>query len=458
MSAAKQAVPVPLLKFHSNGEVAYLVDEGIAALEALPAPVRITAFMGDGRCGKSTLAGKLGHGDSIFPVGGTGLPVTNGIDLWVVPRSEDSTIDGSLVVLDCEGGNDPTGAIRNVVDLVAMLASTLTVQVVWGQTSEAQLQQIGQGLDNLDRILVGQPSCPGLPTQRLLLVVRGCHEQYSPDHLRATFLENHNGAQESRNELRAHIERAYPQIDFLTFPLESHASYPAQLEAFRGSVASNCLPATLAGSTLSGAQIAEVTKMAVREVQTSGVVPVVDVFRHVIYARMLVPLRDRLASEFHGVLEKLDNGDYRPDLPDMRCEMLHNFDDESMHLTHTEFVCAARDELEQTLDLSWRLASEKNQAYGEQIRDTTTEYDNRFDRAEDRVVGWKKTCGFIGPKKQVVKTVTIFRQWSRARMLKTNGELVLCDWTPGPIMLEGNGSTVSPFSASQHEGLPSMAL
>lgn len=283
---------LPLLKFDSDSpDSAHLDTQGLDALASLPAPVSVVALLGDSRCGKSTLASRLIDDERlIFPVGHTDCAVTEGIDMCIVPRRGES--EGSLVVLDCEGCNNPTGSVHGAMDLIAMFISTLTVQVVWGHMSESQLWQIGQGIAMCDRLLSNESpgnspiprkpsfssSSPGssdatpqraavhaantadhagqtlhlLPSRRLLMVVNGCHLQFEPDQLHKTFNEIHKGSASSRNELRASIRQKFEQIEFATIPLVHDSSYLDRLEAFRSAVDKDCTPADLSGIRLTG--------------------------------------------------------------------------------------------------------------------------------------------------------------------------------------------------------------
>jgi GTPase SAR1 family protein len=425
---------LPLLKLDADDDRPHVCEAGLEALAGLPPPVSVVNLLGDGRCGKSTLASRLVHdSDAVFPVGDTGTAVTEGIDMCIIPRADG---DGSIVILDCEGGNNPTGAIHSAVDLAAMLVTTLTVQVVWGQTSEGQLLQIGQAIASRDRLLVGDRQ-QQFPAQRLLLVVNGCHLQYSTDHLNKTFIECHSGAEASRNELRSNIKRAYSKIDFFTVPVEGEPTYNSRLEQFKRKVPEQCAPVCLAGSRLSGAQIAEMLKTAVSQLRAAGNVPIPSVFRHVLYDNMLQPLILRLAKDFEADLPDLSDGEFRPFLPDKRQDVYIVFDRETQQLTHGELVVEAREELRKMVEAAWTRVFKENSAIGEQNRDVSTESEMRYSHTEERVVGWKKSCWVIGKKTPQVEAATVFRLWTRTRMLKKNGTQDFSDWTPSSHSMDG---------------------
>lgn len=436
---------VPLLKFDPGSpDKPHLIESGLFTLASLPPPVSIVTLLGDGRCGKSTLASRLIDDERhVFPVGATGAAVTEGIDMCIIPRGGGAS-EGSLVVLDCEGGNNPTGAIRGAVDLVAMFASTLTVQVVWGQMSEGQLLQIGQGIAVRDRLLSGNPTNQRFQGQRLLLVVNGCHLHYDQDQLDKTFLEVHTGTSSARNELRQNIKRTFEQIQFLTVPPEKDFSYLTHLETFRNAVSEHCFPAALSGVRLSGAQVAEMLKSAVVEFRTAGSVPVLSVFRHVIFDHLLKPLVTDLMESFKAALPDLSDGEFRPTMPDARLEILEAFDNETQQLTHRELVAEAREDMRKRADVAWQRVLDQNEAIGEQDRDVATESETRYSHTEERVVAWKRSCGVLGKKTPQVEACSVFRVWTRTRVLKKNGQVAYSEWRPSNHNVEGpslNGSS-----------------
>jgi len=450
---------VPLLKFDKGtqeGDKPHLVTAGLERLASLPPPVSVVTLMGDGRCGKSTLGSRLIDDERlVFPVGDTGTSVTEGIDMAIVPKGGEG--GGTLVVLDCEGGNNPTGAIRGAVDLVAMLSSTLTVQVVWGQMSEGQLLQIGQGIAVRDRLLVGsrennKETVQRLPAQRLLLVVNGCHLRYAPDQLSKTFMEVHTGPAASRNELRQNIKRTFEQIHFVTVPSENEFSYQSQLEALRNAVEEHCSPASLGGIKLSGAQISEMLKQTVNEIRKSGTVPVPSVFRHVIFDHLLKPLVNKLMEEYKESLPDLSDAEFRPMMPDTRSEILQHFDRETHHLTHHELVGEAREDLRKRSDVAWQRVLDQNTAIGEQDRDVSTESEMRYSHTEERVLRWTRSCYVVGKKTPVVEACSVFRVWTRTRVLKKNGQVAYSDWAPSAHNVDGSSMNNSSLTASMSMG------
>lgn len=444
---AASALCIPLLKFGAGEDLPHLEEAGLSALSLLPPPVSIVTFLGDGRCGKSTLASRLAHGNRgiIFPIGDTGEPVTAGIDLCVVPSTSSS---GTLVVLDCEGGNNPTGAIRSAVDLVAMLCSTLTVQVMWGQMGESQLLQIGQGLAARDRLLTGVGA--GLPAQRLLLVVNGCHLRYAAGHLDKTFRQDHVGSESSRNELRAKIKRAYDQIMFSTVPHEMDPTFAKKMGEFEKVVKDSCSPVALAGRQLSGAQVVEILRQTVGELHSSGAVPVPSIFRHVIFHHLLVPLVNSLSAEVDASLPDLDDEVYRPQPLDCRPEILQRFEEDARHLTYPELVAEARESLRDRINRTWQAWAARNEAVGQQDRDVTTEFDTRYDHCEERTVGFKRSCLVVGKRRPVVQACNVFRTWTRTRVLKKNGQIVYSDWAPGQTMEPSESQSCSDLSTCSY--------
>lgn len=437
MAARGSSKVAPLLKFRPSSQEPYVCEEGLNLLAAQPAPLSVVALLGDGRCGKSTLASRLINPDfqdpdsSVFAVGDTGQSVTEGVDICVTTGGASGS--GSLAVLDCEGGNNPTATIRSAVDLVAMLASTLTVQVVWGQMSEGQLMQIGQILASRDRLLV---DCKSTSKPRLLIVVNGCHLKYDNQHLTDTFEETHGESEKSRNELRRHIKNAYEKIDFCTVPLEVNKAYAEELQTFRQAVAENCQPLKLGGSLLSGAQVGEMVMKVVTELSNVGVVPIPSVFRHVIFDHMLMPHVERLSKEFEASLPDLSDNDYRSDLVDPRFEFSKAFSRLTEHLTHKDFVEEAHEHLQRRMEHSWNTVVQRNTAIGDQVRDVTTESDTRFSHTDARTVGYKRAYLVFGSHIPVVRPCPVYRIWTRTRSLKKNGLVTYTEWLPTGMTID----------------------
>ncbi len=90
-----------------------------SALQTLKAPLYIVAFTGQGRSGKSYTASALCKSLSqkavAFPSAPGNTPVTHGIDLMCIPHPHK---EGTILILDCEGGGNHNTTALPFVHLV----------------------------------------------------------------------------------------------------------------------------------------------------------------------------------------------------------------------------------------------------------------------------------------------------------------------------------------------------
>merc|ERR1719359_419466 len=131
-------------------------------------------------------------------------------------------------------------------------------------------------------------------------------------------------------------------------------------------------------------------------------------------------------------------------MPDTRSEALQSFDDETHQLTHHELVSEAREDLRKRADVAWQRVLDQNTAIGEQDRDVSTESEMRYSHTEERVVNWKRSCWVLGKKTPIVEACSVFRVWTRTRVLKKNGQVAYSDWAPSSHNVDGsslNGGT-----------------
>eukprot|EP00439_Symbiodinium_sp_Y106_P064768 s59_g10.t1 len=121
-------------------------------------------FVGDGRAGKSYLASCLVGTEDTFVSSDSAESVTEGIDAVAVP------VDGdTLLILDCEGGNNAMAAIRSLVNVFGLLLGSqalLQRKGVWTVVVNGRLcvSLAARSLLRLDE------SCK-LPEQELVFVV-----------------------------------------------------------------------------------------------------------------------------------------------------------------------------------------------------------------------------------------------------------------------------------------------
>lgn len=300
------------------------------------------------------------------------------------------------------------------------------MQVVWGQTSEAQLTELGRSLALRSRVV--QDEASQLPKQQLALVVNGCHLKYSSDHLRNIFSEYHDGVESQRNEVRASIKKAYEEIHFVTVPHSLAPAYSKGVSVLRTTIVDNCGVVALGGHTLSGADICEMLTAGVAELQRSGLVPVPSIIRHVFFYHFLMPLVARLDEGYRSSLPRVEDM-FTLDFSDTREVTLAQFDTEASRINHRELVGEAREDLQRRVDQAWKHFNELNTAIGEQELDVKREEEKRFSHSVNKVVAFKRSCVVMGKKQPVTETVNVFTEWHRTMTLRKNGTVHYSEWT-----------------------------
>lgn len=327
--------------------------------------------------------------------------------------------------MDCEGGNNPVGQIRRIVDVMAMLSSTLIVQVVWGGFSEAQLSQIGVGLAQRDRLLKHDGE-PWLPAQRLLLTANCCNLQYTQDNFDAMLRDDDGRRESAQNELRRSITSSFQAVLFHVIAQRWDA---AQACAFVESVDGNCGVLELKGARPSGAQVVEFLQSMLDHLVRIGTVPIQSILRHVIYDHLLSPLVLQLVCDFSTTLPVFDDDEYRI-MRDMRHTFLDKFELEVENITHVALVREARDDLKNRLAVSWDSAHNQNCAIGKQVRDVTFEEELRLESTVEHMAprmerSWRP---WENRPRRWIRTTN--RVHKRKRNLLKNGEVVLDEWYP----------------------------
>merc|ERR1719158_1576517 len=142
-------------------------------------------------------------------------------------------------------------------------------------------------------------------------------------------------------------------------------------------------------------------------------------------------------------------------MPDTRSDLLADFDAHTAQLTHRELVDEAREDLRKRADVAWQRVLDQNNAIGEQDRDVSTESEMRYSHTEERVVSWKRSCFVVGKKTPIVEACSVFRVWTRTRVLKKNGQVAYSDWAPSSHNVDGsslagagNGGSLSSWRGS----------
>eukprot|EP01062_Namystynia_karyoxenos_P036972 TRINITY_DN26919_c0_g1_i1.p1 TRINITY_DN26919_c0_g1~~TRINITY_DN26919_c0_g1_i1.p1 ORF type:complete len:620 (+),score=166.09 TRINITY_DN26919_c0_g1_i1:91-1860(+) len=240
------------------------------ALAQLPGPLRVAAFVGSGRTGKSTLAGAVLGAPELFPAADTKMPVTEGIDWAAVPDPEG---DGTVIVLDCEGSDNPLAHSRRTIGALALMVATTVVSVGWGRLEDSHLDALAKVLATRELLRGGSPvSASAAP---LLCVVNGARfsDQLPSDLDRA--LELRDGDR-TRNDARRPIAAAFPSRALLTVPVrrpgdsEGETAFADAVSALRRQLLRGAQPLRINGALLSGVELLGLLRKAVQELRDKG--------------------------------------------------------------------------------------------------------------------------------------------------------------------------------------------
>jgi len=255
---------VPLVRFGSGDDAWLQVKkEGLDVLRALPPPVQIVAVLGRGRSGKSTTCSHLvrqepGDKDSpcAFPVGHTPEPVTEGADIAAWPLANNS---GFLLVVDCEGSDNPSTVDTSQYHALALLVFALASKVVHCEQREIPdrcFQDLAATAasrellmtEDIDRhtpdlfLLVTDPRWPVLRT---------------PGNQLQKILDD-GRVEGSRRDERDAIKHAFRNKKQLVLADLRDASYVQDVTILRQELLADWRPASSGGLELSGADIAAV--------------------------------------------------------------------------------------------------------------------------------------------------------------------------------------------------------
>lgn len=217
----------PLVRFtrDSTGSAKLVVPEEAAILKTLPSPVRVAGFVGPGRTGKSTLAGAVAHSKSLFPSEKTTKAVTEGIDVAAMKHPD----GGSLILLDCEGFDNPLARSRTEIVNLCSLVCGLIVSVDFDRLDDSQLASLAR-LSDCREVLLSNAEGSDLlpPSPDLLVVVNGSrfHDLYTDGTLEEALGHDEPGQTETgRHQTRAAICKHFPNRKFLSVPCLAEAKY-----------------------------------------------------------------------------------------------------------------------------------------------------------------------------------------------------------------------------------------
>lgn len=228
--------PLVRVKRDSTGSEKLVVPEEAAILRTLPPPIRVAGFVGPGRTGKSTLAGAVAHTKSLFPSAKTTKAVTEGIDAAAMKHPD----GGSLILLDCEGFDNPLAPSRTEIVNLCSLVCGLIVSVDFDRLDDSQLSSLEQ-LSACREVLLSNAKGSALmpPPPDLLVVVNGSrfHDLYTDRTLEEALGYDEPGQTETgRHQTRAVIRKSFPNRKFLSVPCLKETNYDQSIVKLRREV------------------------------------------------------------------------------------------------------------------------------------------------------------------------------------------------------------------------------
>ncbi len=355
-----------LLDFRPNPE---LVPAGLNLIRNLQGQITMITFVGDSRCGKSELAQRLGQALGLpagsFPSAPTQAPVTVGVDIAVVPFN-----GGSLVIADCEGGNNAQAAVRQMVHVLGTIFASQLVFVCGAQAGESQLQTLGHAV--AARQIIHGAAEGGLAAPDLVFTVNMKNPILEEQNLDELLREQHDPP---RNALRATIKAGYPSRRLFSVPFLQQPDFEVKWQALRAALLAGARPLNIAGVPVAGPQLAQALQTGFNQIMQQQVMHFPDVLRVVLFEGHLRPLAERLAGEFSAGLPNLMDNNFVANLERLNNQQvkLEQFKKAAAHIQHDGFKAEALRVLEQQMSRTWEQLVNRNIAIGQQVRETTLE-------------------------------------------------------------------------------------
>merc|ERR1712061_750814 len=127
------------------------------------------------------------------------------------------------------------------------------------------------------------------------------------------------------------------------------------------------------GAEVRAAQLATLLELIVNEMQNMNEVSFPSMSRCVVLDGFLRPLAKKLLEEAEACIPELEDYDPELDDKDPRPGKLDEFDSQVGHVTDRSLVEEAKRHFKDKLDADWLKVKQINDAFGEQIKETTTE-------------------------------------------------------------------------------------
>lgn len=421
----------PLLKFPDGAPLIH--EDGLTLVRPLKGPVSPVVLIGDGRGGKSYLASRILQTDDAFVSSDSAEPVTEGVDIAI--GEHPLVPGGTLLLLDCEGGNNALAAIRTLVNVFGLAIGTCIVFVANAMASEEALQNLGASVAAKE--LIKSDANSPLPATKLVFVVNKNTLRYGDGHFEKILEAQHDP---SRTELREVIKKTFPDRTFHPVPMMGMPNFEDEVASFRKTVLESAKPLAMGGANLTGAQLCDLLERMAAALKQTNEVCFPSMHRYVIFDGFLLPTLEACITSLEEKLPPLT--DYDPKLRDKSPVegTLNEFDEACSHVTHKAMVDEAREKLRvKVLDL-WQKRVDTNEVFGDQVLETTTETREVYDRQETERLG-------SGPLKMISVTNNIFKVQSRLRTVrkKSPDEPEFSEW-------ENTGSEVIKVEQESFDG------
>jgi len=357
------AMCIPLLKFEGN--YPSFSNNGLDALSSLQSNICVIAFIGDGRSGKSWLANQYVHlrqpflrdGATVFTTASTGEPVTDGIDMYILPPD---LLGQSTVILDCEGGNNPATTVKNFVNVMAMRFANLVVDVSYSRFTEAQLQHIAYAITVRDHMLPVDATNK-LPTQNLLLVANDCNLKYTHETL-SSMIDLNRKRSPTSQEAIVTMSETFSQIKHHV--VRSPWTTSCGARDLAAAIDPMRLPTKVDDVDLTGRQLAALFRQVKEAWEPASRVDPPSILRHVVFDNYLMPAVDKHVIQFNSSLPS--DGEYVSQIEkrDNRNMYIDRFERGAEHIKRRDLVTEARTIMQGKLSISWDTTVQANDILG----------------------------------------------------------------------------------------------
>lgn len=295
-SVEEQQYPIimphtPLVRFDTQNPDKIRIPAGAKeALQKLEVPVRVVAFVGPGRTGKSTLAGSIVGDQGIFPSARATGAVTEGINAAAVRHPS----GGSIIMLDGEGYDNPLAPSRSQIGTLCIMLSSLVINVDFDRLNDHQLASLskliacGEVISSVSQT----ETSPARAAPQLLVVVNGSrfHDQYNKNTLEDALACDPSDGERSSTRKAINSFRSqsinqgknFPKRSFISIPINSDIGFEPAVAQLREIVQTSVQPLMHCGQPFDGAMFFTLFDQSVRSLNTSGRIEAPSMFNNIV--------------------------------------------------------------------------------------------------------------------------------------------------------------------------------